>query len=527
MTVQTSFTQDVAPIFIQGLQAKTIAMLLVFMGLSWWVYGVLYNIYFHPLRGVPGPRIAAISNIPYCVWLLSGRMPYKLLELHDRYGHAVRTAPNEVSFSSAQSWADIYGVRPGHKTFIKGNFYDGGSFAGIGTASIISERKPEAHRNMRDYLSNAFSDRAITKQEATVASLVDKFIQRVGELGSQRESLNMMTTLQSLTFDITGSLSLGASFGALERDKPHPWISISINAMMQGEIIDVLNRFPILLKVVPVVMARKLKTLTEDTKKNEQFAFKAVQSRMARQAESEDFLTRILEDRDPTVVTDRQIAAHASDLVIAGSDTTATVLSALIYYLLLNPTSMSRLTAEIRDGFRKYEDINNLSTAPLQYLRVCLLESMRIYPPVPMSLPRVVPDGGDTVDGIFLPGGTTVYTSPIAASLGKANFRDPMSFNPERWIKRNEGDDLDASQPFSVGVRACIGRNLAWMDMRTTLVKLLWVYDLELAQPIDWQAQSKMHTLWRKPDLMVRVKNRGVEVPSLVNPDIVLAREST
>ncbi len=132
---------------------------------------------------------------------------------------------------------------------------------------------------------------------------------------------------------------------------------------------------------------------------------------MTRKTECEDFLTRILEDRDQSVVTDRQIAAHASDLVIAGSDTTATVLSALIYYLLLNPSTMSRLTAEIRDGFQRYEDINNLSTAPLQYLRVCLLESMRIYPPVPMSLPRIVPEGGDTVDGIFLPEGVRVFVA--------------------------------------------------------------------------------------------------------------------
>ncbi len=48
--------------------------------------------------------------------------------------------------------------------------------------------------------------------------------------------------------------------------------------MMQGEIIDVLNRFPALLKVVPVLLAGKLKKLTEDTKKNEEFAYKAVQS---------------------------------------------------------------------------------------------------------------------------------------------------------------------------------------------------------------------------------------------------------
>ncbi|KAJ5938879.1 Short-chain dehydrogenase/reductase SDR [Penicillium verhagenii] len=48
---------------------------------------------------------------PYCAWLLSGRQPYTLLGLHLKYGPVVRTAPNELSFNTAQSWKDIHGFR--------------------------------------------------------------------------------------------------------------------------------------------------------------------------------------------------------------------------------------------------------------------------------------------------------------------------------------------------------------------------------------------------------------------------------
>ncbi|KAI0529939.1 benzoate 4-monooxygenase cytochrome P450 [Xylaria digitata] len=417
----------------------------------------VYSLYFYLLSNVPGLRFEAISNILHCWWFMGGRHPYKILELYSKYG-------------DAQSWRDIYDPKPGHEPFVKGQFYSGGSFAGIGTTSIISERRPEVHRKMRNYLASAFSDPS-----------VDAFVSLVRLLGSRKEGFNVSKTLQSLAFDITGDLSFGETFGALQ----------------SGEIVDVSNRFSILQKVVLIIMGKKMKELTRDTKKNEELLLKAVESRVNRKTEHKDFLTRILGDRDSSAVSDSQIAAHASDFVIAGSDTTATTLSSLLFYLLKNRPVMIRLTNEIRNTFRQYEEITYNSTASLPYLRAALLEAMRIYPPVPMGLPRVVPEGGDVVDGVFLPGGATVSTNPLAACL-----------LPERWIEENEGDDFDCSQLFSLGARACMGRNLAWLSFRTIVVKL-WVYDLELVNTsMDWHGELQMHTLWRKPDLFIRARNR-------------------
>lgn len=57
--------------------------------------------------------------------------------------------------------------------------------------------------------------------------------------------------------------------------------------------------------------------------------------------------------------------------------------------------------------------------------------------------------------------------------------------------------------------RKLTDRSLAWMEMRTTLAKLHYVFDLELLdKDLDWQDQSRMHTLWRKPPLKVRVRDR-------------------
>jgi cytochrome P450 len=115
----------------------------------------------------------------------------------------------------------------------------------------------------------------------------------------------------------------------------------------------------------------------------------------------------VLEQRDPKQVSDLQIAAHASDFVLAGSETTATALSAITYYLLRTPKVMQKLKEEIRTSFQSYNAIHSKSTLDLPYLGAVIAEGLRIYPPLPIALPRVVPDGGDIVDGHFLPAGVS------------------------------------------------------------------------------------------------------------------------
>lgn len=118
----------------------------------------------------------------------------------------------------------------------------------------------------------------------------------------------------------------------------------------------------------------------------------------------------MLENR-PKDLTDIQIAAHASDFVIAGSETTATTLSCIVYYLTKSPSVYQKVTQEIRNAFASYEEINSTAALKLKYLHALALEAMRIYPPLPLALPRVVPRGGDTIDGHFVPEGVGLEQS--------------------------------------------------------------------------------------------------------------------
>ena len=172
---------------------------------------------------------------------------------------------------------------------------------------------------------------------------------------------------------------------------------------------DCFKRFPWLAAIIIKCAPGTIQKLVADCKMNEEYSIDLVNRRIAKKTDRKDFLTRILENRS-SEISDIQIAANASDFVTAGSETTATALSCITYYLFKTPHANKALLEEVRSRFASYDEINAASTAQLQYLNAVALEGMRIYPPVPIALPRVVPEGGDTVAGHFIPAGVSPWT---------------------------------------------------------------------------------------------------------------------
>ena len=124
----------------------------------------------------------------------------------------VRTAPHELSFNSAALWKDIYGFRQGHHSFVKSHFYDGGSFVDV-AHSIVSERDPVKHGEMRKCLAHAFSERSLKDQDDLISEVVDEFIKRLGMNASGETGADIVFWLNLATFDIIGSLAFGTLFG--------------------------------------------------------------------------------------------------------------------------------------------------------------------------------------------------------------------------------------------------------------------------------------------------------------------------
>lgn len=99
----------------------------------------------------------------------------------------------------------------------------------------------------------------------------------------------------------------------------------------------------------------------------------------------------------------------------------------------------------------------------------------------------------------------------LAAGLAPANFADPTSFRPERFLDPPPAefahDNRDAFHPFSLGTRNCIGQRLAYAQMQLILAKLVWYFDVSAAQgpAVELSKQSNWG-LWEKQPVWVRLK---------------------
>lgn len=110
---------------------------------------------------------------------------------------------------------------------------------------------------------------------------------------------------------------------------------------------------------------------------------------------------------------------------------------------------------------------------------------------------------------------TIVSVHHSSAYWSEVNFHQPLSFIPERWLPETTKDPSSPSfndnrgvvQPLSVRHRNCIGRNLAYNEMRLILARVLWNFDLELCQESQDWANQNSYVLWEKPELIYRLRN--------------------
>jgi len=202
-----------------------------------------------------------------------------------------------------------------------------------------------------------------------------------------------------------------------------------------------------------------------------------------------------------------EIRSNSNVLIPGGSETTGTFLTGTTWYLLKNPMIYKTLAEEIRGSFKTSEDITITNLLSLKYLNAVVEEGLRIYPPVPSNMPRSIPEEGAMICGKWVPGGTSVCVAPYPMFHSPSNFAEPDSFIPERWLNdpRFSSDDKAAFQPFSSGPRNCIGKSLAYAEMRLVLAKLLWNFDLELEPESDSWFPHEMVVIWNSPALHVKL----------------------
>ncbi|KAK0639400.1 benzoate 4-monooxygenase cytochrome P450 [Cercophora newfieldiana] len=464
----------------------------------------------HGLEHFPGPLLCAISHIPYAFHFFAGDHPRWIESLHEKYGPVVRTAPNELSFISPRSWRDIYAYRKDHLVFRKSLAYDAAAFTDQ-TRSIVNEQDPAEHSKMRKMLAPAFSDRNLRLQWPLIDETVNTLIAELSKLATAKKPADLSLYFSLATFDVSASLALGEEFHSIEAGKLHPWAVFfkhGAEAMGQGV---AAGRFPWLKKILVAVKPPPMGGLIKQLHKHEALCIEMVKKRQTHPSDRPDILGLILSahEKEGNTFTTPFMAAQLSDVIIAGTETTALALSTAAYYVTRDAEVHRKLKEEIRGRFSSYEDISPGTVADLPYVNAVFSEAMRLMSPVPWPPSRVVPMGGDNVEGYHLPEGTCVSTSSFAAPRSERNFKDPKVFRPERWIEKDGVDQLDASQPFGLGPRACIGKSVGLTIARLILAKVFFKFDMEAVDKnLDWVGKTRFRLLWDKPKLWVQLNER-------------------
>ncbi|CAJ2506368.1 Uu.00g004980.m01.CDS01 [Anthostomella pinea] len=489
---------------VAGLRAHWIGVLGA-LYVAYQLSSFIYNVYFHPLAKFPGPLLAR-GTLLWRLWhTMQGHQPQTMQRQHQKYGPVVRVSPAELSFSTVQSYRDIYGFPPpGGEQCIKSDFYDifGNGFK---TGCIASERDPKVLGQKKKNLLAAFSAKALVGQEDIIQRCIDGFVAKIGpESQKSPNGINMVKWFDMSSFDLLGEMAFGESFGCIASGKQHFWIDMILQHVQEITLVDNLRRFELLTGFSKWLLPSLFMSIRS---KHSQYSRDQVKRRLDSESPRQDFFTNLTHKVKSGEVPLEEMTAHASTLIIAGGETTATTLSAAMFYMLKDPRVAEKLTKEIRQRYKSYDEINSTSAQQLPYLQAVINEALRMHPSGAHGFPRISP--GLTIDGHWVPKGTEVYTCTWVASHNPAYFENPDEFRPERWIDPNCKDVKEASQPFSLGFRACIGRSFAYMQMSLALSKILYTYDMELLdRDIDWATESKHFIMWLKAPYHVRAHNR-------------------
>ncbi|MCD7472202.1 hypothetical protein HAX54_013210 [Datura stramonium] len=184
----------------------------------------------------------------------------------------------------------------------------------------------------------------------------------------------------------------------------------------------------------------------------------------------------------PIDLTFEDIKAIIMNVLLAGSDTSAAAVIWAMTALMKNPKAMKKVQEEIRKSIRKKGNIlNEDDIQNLPYFKAVIKESFRLYPSVPLLLPRESMKKS-TLQGYEIQPGTIVHVNSWAIARDSEIWENPEEFIPERFLHNNvdyKGQDFELI-PFGAGRRGCPGITLGITSMELALSNLLYAFDWEL-----------------------------------------------
>ncbi|CAK7568701.1 MAG: hypothetical protein SEPTF4163_006701 [Sporothrix epigloea] len=497
------------------------ALLLPLFVVTYWI--VPYFTTYKHLKHIPGPFLGKFSNI----WLAAGAHEGKKFAwvdaAHRKYGKVVRVGFNHVSIATPEGLRTVYAHGNG---FLKDHFYE--AFVS-GVPGVFNVRDRVEHTRKRKIVAHAFSPGAVKDFEPHMTNNLVRWVSELDKIASHADGqgfgkINMMPWCTYVAFDIIGDLAFGAPFGMVLRGRDEcaadmggktVYVPGAETLNRRGEVSSTLGLLPQLrpyAKMLPdPFFSRGLQSVAH----LHGIAVAAVDKRLsAEAADSEKGLVAIgrhdilemlcrAKTSDGQPIARDELISEALTQLIAGSDTVSNTACAVIYWILHGErarpgTIVPRLQAELDAAIPADVPVAAHSMVKnLPFLRQCIDEAMRLHSTSALGLPRLVtaPEGVACEKEHF-PLGTVLsvpsYTLHHDAELWGADVEE---FRPDRWLDLTPRQRMGFN-PFSFGPRACVGQNVAHMELALIIGTAFRRYDFRL----DQQVLTSHEGFSKKPD---------------------------
>ncbi|KAG7091750.1 hypothetical protein E1B28_008151 [Marasmius oreades] len=479
---------------------------------------------YHPLADIPGPRLFKISKLwrAYICW--TGEQHRALKALHDEYGTIVRTGPNEVSIIDVFSMKAVLGP----DGLPKGQGYQ--VRRDVRTEGSLLELIGDPHAARRRIWNRGMSTESLREYEVIIARRANQLVEAL----QARDKIDLAKWLGYFTVDFMADMAFGGTAGPQMLENGCDKLGLLSLIEVAAKTSEILTHISwiSLLPGYQTVLAKNVQRMLD-------FGREWSNSRVTSGAQTKDLWYHLTDEAgiEKTPPSRETVTSDSALAIVAGSDTTASAMTCLFWFLLANPECYKRLQREVDEVYPPDEDAMDTSKHPrMKYLGACLNETLRLIPPVPSGGPRTVPrgSGGKELAGHFLPEGTQVYIPPYSVHRRPYHFYPKTeSFLPSRWLSDHEfnptsnapsdprrsadgaGEEeilnTEAFIPFSYGPTSCVAKNLARREMMMVIVLLIQRFHFRFEEEFEWETWldgiQDYFVALRKP-LNVRVISR-------------------
>ncbi|KAK3445572.1 hypothetical protein EUGRSUZ_A01523 [Eucalyptus grandis] len=414
------------------------------------------------------------SYVNLCDWYahLLRSSPTKTVHIHV-LGNTITGNPDNVEYMLKTRFENF----PKGKPFstILGDFLGQGIFNVDGDSWKFQKKMANLELDRFAIRSYAFE---IVKCEIE-NRLVALFSSVAGQEGGV---LDLQDVFKRFSFDCICRFSFGLDPRCLELSLPMSEFALSFDLASKLSAERAMEASPLVWKIKRAFNIGSEKRLKEAINMINILALEVIkQKRKIGFSNHRDLLSRFM----CTVSDETYLRDIIVSFLLAGRDTVASALTSFFWLIAKNPQVLSKIHAELDRVMGDQELVSYDQIRELPYLQAAIYESMRLYPPIQFDS-KFCEDNDILPDGTFVKRGTRVTYHPYA--MGRIEDiwgPDCLEYKPERWLKNGI---FFAENPykypvFQAGLRVCLGKEMALLELKSVAVSLLRRFQIELVTP--------------------------------------------